>query len=397
MLDLKIETVARRVEEQASYTGAPPDFPPLPEVSTARYYDPAFAALEREHVWLKSWLMAGHVSELSEPGAYKLFERLGRSVIISRGKDEMIRAFHNSCRHRNSAIVLEAKGKTGRFVCPYHGWTYAHDGRLLAIPEERQFPCLDKDAKGLVPVRCETWRGLIFITFDPDAEALEDFLAPIVPYASSFPFEKFVVKGQRTFQLGCNWKVGIDNTLETYHVNVMHPETIAPFMELPSFTVGLLRNGLSWFAARKKSATILAPKQQVENVAGSTFADYNICLKVFPNNFYVLDATGFVYHTYWPDGPGRSVVEFTQMGLESDPVEYHDQMFEVMEPVLQEDWRLFPRMQRSMETGASRSIPLGYQERAIYWLNEEIDRKIGSERVPEDLRIQQILSPFSES
>lgn len=396
MAELTSEAIERIIDRQLGLSGCPGDFPALPEVPAARYYDPGFAALEMEHVWLKSWLMAGLASEVPDAGNFKLFERLGRSVIIVRGKDGAIRAFHNVCRHRGSAVVTEPEGTAARFVCPYHGWTYGTEGQLLAVPEPGNFPCLDKAGKGLVPVRCETWRGLLFINFDLGGEPLETYLASAAGQAASFPFERFAVKNRKLISIDCNWKVGIDNTLETYHVNQLHPQTIAPFLDTPSFSVGLLDNGHSRFVARKKSTTIMAPEQEVENVAGPMFADYNICVKVFPSNFYLFDATGFVYHVYWPDGPGRCLVEFVQCGPAATDSAYYEQMFTVMEPVLQEDWRLFPAMQRAIESGASPTMRLSYQERAIYWLQQEIDRRIGPERIPAHLRIDPVLAEFAE-
>ena len=79
-------------------------------------------------------------------------------------------------------------------------------------------------------------------------------------------------------------------------------------------------------------------------------------------------------------------------GPESADVDYYEQLFSVMEPVLREDWQLFPRMQRSLETGASPTMRLGYQERALYWMQQEIDQRIGPERIPEQLRVPQVLT-----
>jgi hypothetical protein len=155
----------------------------------------------------------------------------------------------------------------------------------------------------------------------------------------------------------------------------------------------LLENGHGLFVTRKKSATIFAPRGEVENVAGQMFGDYNICISIFPNSFFVLDATGLISHSYWPDGPGRSVIDLVQFGQETQDIEYFQQLHTTIQPVLDEDWGLFGRMQRSLETGASTGIPLNYQERAIYWLQQEIDRQMGPERVPEHFRVPGRLAP----
>src|SRR5690606_3792628 len=158
------------------------------------YTDPQFYELEMEHMWKKSWLHAGHISELPKEGSYKLFEQLGLSIIVSRGLDGQIRAFHNICRHRGSALLLEKTGTARRFVCPYHAWGYTSDGKLQTVPEERNFPCLDKENRGLLPVRCETVRGMIYINLDDDAVPLAEYLAFEGIELGDFPLEDMVVK-----------------------------------------------------------------------------------------------------------------------------------------------------------------------------------------------------------
>ena len=98
------QAVSAACAREAQRSGYPTDFPALPALPVARYTDPTFYELEIAHVWRKSWLLVAHVSDLPEPGSYHLFEQLGESVIISRGLDDQIRAFHNICRHRGSPI-----------------------------------------------------------------------------------------------------------------------------------------------------------------------------------------------------------------------------------------------------------------------------------------------------
>ena len=112
MSNLQSAPVHEAVEREIARTTYPDAFPALPEVPAGRYYDPQFYELEQQYLWRKTWLHAGHVSELPTVGSYKLFEQLGLSIIISRGLDGEIRAFHNICRHRASALLLEKKKKS---------------------------------------------------------------------------------------------------------------------------------------------------------------------------------------------------------------------------------------------------------------------------------------------
>jgi phenylpropionate dioxygenase-like ring-hydroxylating dioxygenase large terminal subunit len=396
MQDDQLNLIHRSMDAQLGRTEYPEGFPALPEVPAARYYDEGFAALEREHLWLKSWLMVGHQSEFSEPGSYRLFEKLGRSVIVSRAKDGVIRAFHNTCRHRASALLLEPQGKTMRFVCPYHAWGYSLEGQLVSVPDAHDFACLDKSSKSLVPVRCEIWRGMIFLNFDEHAEPLADHMAPMTAQTEGFPLERLVVKDRITVPMDCNWKAAYDNFLEIYHVNVVHAKSIAPYLNSPSFIVSLLKNGHARFATRKrKGDTIFAPPVTMPDDIAPLFKECTIALPTFPNSFYALDPVGFNYQTFWPDGAGRSIMEATMFGWESDSPEdkeYWAKMRPTVESILSEDLRLFHSMQRSLESGVMPSIVMGYQERALYWFQEEIDRRIGPDRIPAHMRVTPVLA-----
>ncbi|MBU6206951.1 MAG: Rieske (2Fe-2S) protein, partial [Alphaproteobacteria bacterium] len=104
----------------------------------ARYYaDADWFAAEREAVFRRSWLYIGHVCELPEPGSFirRELELFGVSLLIMRGKDGQIRAFHNVCTHRGTQLVEEAQGKRATFSCPYHMWTYGADGALVSAPD----------------------------------------------------------------------------------------------------------------------------------------------------------------------------------------------------------------------------------------------------------------------
>lgn len=190
MLDERAKQIYDGVEHERGRDAYPTDFPNLPEVPIDRYTDAAFYDLEMKHFWPKTWLWAGHVNEIPEPGSYKLFERLGQSVIIARGNDGQVRAFHNVCTHRASSLVQEPHGSVRRFTCPYHAWTFSLDGRLVAVPDQaRNFACLDKADHGLVPVRCETMRGMIYLNLDGNALPLSEYFATTEQELGSFPLE----------------------------------------------------------------------------------------------------------------------------------------------------------------------------------------------------------------
>jgi phenylpropionate dioxygenase-like ring-hydroxylating dioxygenase large terminal subunit len=389
------------VEREVNRTAYPEDFPALPEMPSARYFDPEFYALEMEHVFKKTWLSAAHISELPKPGSYKLFEQFGLSIIISRGTDDVVRAFRNVCRHRGAALVTEPAGTARRFVCPYHAWGYSSEGKLVSVPEAHNFACLDKADRPLLQVRCETWRGFIFINLDDNADPLDAFMAPLTKQIADFPLDDMIVKDVITVELDCNWKTSYDNFLEIYHVNTVHAKSLAPYLESKSFAVSLLKNGHARFATRKRSGKSFfsdgADEQEPDDFT-TRFKEHAIGLPFFPNGFTALDPVGFSWQTFWPAGPNKMVMIATMMGWKKDDEEdraFWAQMRVNQIDVLNEDTHLFGSIQRAMETGELPGILLGYQEQQIYWYNEQIDARIGAENIPPHLRVKPLLAALA--
>jgi phenylpropionate dioxygenase-like ring-hydroxylating dioxygenase large terminal subunit len=220
-------------------------------------------------------------------------------------------------------------------------------------------------------------------------------MAPMTAQTEGFPLERLVVKERLTVPMACNWKAAYENFLEIYHVNVVHAKSLAPHLNSASFVVELLDNGHSRFATRKrKGESIFAPATTVPDDMSELFKECTIALPTFPNSFYALDPVGFNFQSFWPDGPDRSVMEATMYGWESDSPEdkaYWAQMKPTVESILSEDLRLFRSMQISLKSGVMPSVVMGYQERALYWFQEEIDRRIGCEHIPAGLRVTPIL------
>ena len=118
---------------------------PIRTLPAWTYRTPEFLEAERREVFRKQWVMVGHVGELQEPGDYVSQTVAGEPIVVVRGKEGELRAFSNVCRHRG-ARVADGSGNCGKALrCPYHGWTYGLDGRLLGVPEKSGFPGFDKD------------------------------------------------------------------------------------------------------------------------------------------------------------------------------------------------------------------------------------------------------------
>jgi Rieske 2Fe-2S family protein len=186
------------------------------------YTDPAIYELELEKVIARNWILAGHVSELAEVGDFKVLKVARESVIIVRGGDGAIKALANVCRHRGSLVCLERRGNSRKFACPYHGWTYDTDGRLIAA---RSMPDgFDKSAYSLKPVSYGEIHGLMFICLCDEPPSLESAIRDLEEPMALFDFPNLKVAANKTYDIPANWKLCIENYQECYHCATAHPD-----------------------------------------------------------------------------------------------------------------------------------------------------------------------------
>ena len=189
------------------------------------YHDAEFFALEQERVFRPSWQVVCHVSDIPAHGDWHTLDYLGESVIVVRGKDDVLRGFTNVCRHRGSRLVDGSHGCAKKLVCPYHAWTYDLDGRLTGVPDSASYPTLDRDRAGLAPVDIETWRGFVFVRLEDDGgPSVAQMMAPYEAMVAPYRFEELEALGRVTLRpRDVNWKNVGDNYSDGLHIPVAHP------------------------------------------------------------------------------------------------------------------------------------------------------------------------------
>jgi carnitine monooxygenase subunit len=189
------------------------------------YHDPQFFELEKQRVFRASWQLVCHVSDVPRPGDYHTFDFLGESVVVVRGVDGNVRAFHNVCRHRASRLLDGPKGHCGaRIICPYHAWTYTLEGRLVGVPQRESFRALELAQHGLAPLEQETFLGFIFVRFAPGLPSVREMAAPYAEELAAYRMEELVPQGRVTLRpRQVNWKNVADNYSDGMHINVAHP------------------------------------------------------------------------------------------------------------------------------------------------------------------------------
>jgi glycine betaine catabolism A len=208
---------------------------------------PEFYELEREAIFRRAWLQVGRVEQIPRTGSYftKQVAVANTSIIVVRGQDGEIRAFHNVCRHRGNKLVWtdypneESSGIARQFACKYHGWRYGLDGACVFAQQEGEFFDLDKAEYGLVPVHCDEFAGFIFVNFAPEPSlSLREFLGPMILGMEGYPFERMTDRYAFRTEVKANWKVFSDAFMEFYHAPIVHGA-----QHMPPITAQIRKDG----------------------------------------------------------------------------------------------------------------------------------------------------------
>ncbi|MEO0892776.1 MAG: aromatic ring-hydroxylating dioxygenase subunit alpha [Pseudomonadota bacterium] len=189
------------------------------------FYDPSVFEAEKQAIFYRSWHLAGHLGEVSKAGQFITVEIFEQSVIVVRGLDGVLRAFHNVCQHRGNRLVTERRGHVKAFKCTYHAWLYGLDGDLRGAPRTERLSGFDTSQFGLSPVRVQSFAGFAYVNLDKDAEDMdvlfpgaEDFLLDLCP-----DMDDMVLDSEEDLIIPANWKVVVDNAIESYHVMLSGP------------------------------------------------------------------------------------------------------------------------------------------------------------------------------
>jgi Rieske 2Fe-2S family protein len=178
-----------------------------------------------DEIFLRDWMAVARAEEISEPGSFIVREVNGENVILVRGRDEVIRAFYNVCRHRGTAVEERECGKAVRFQCPYHAWIYDLDGRLIRAKHTEDLEDFSFDTFGLTPIRAETWQGFVFLNLaDGAVEPLAEQLGDLVDQFARFDFRTLRSAKRIDYEVAANWKFIAENYSECYHCPGVHPQ-----------------------------------------------------------------------------------------------------------------------------------------------------------------------------
>jgi phenylpropionate dioxygenase-like ring-hydroxylating dioxygenase large terminal subunit len=369
-----VSTFQRPSTDELAWLGTGP-VPAMP------YYDPDYFELERQAVFLKSWIHVGHVCELADPGSFvrRDLEFARASLLIVRGRDERVRAFHNVCTHRGTRLVDAAAGRQTKFSCPYHMWTFGADGALLSAPDFESFHVDRKDC-ALREVALQECGGMLFVNFDPEAVPLREWLGEYAERLEQMPVARATTFSEYSYEIAANWKLTYDNFQENYHLRFIHSRTAGagcgkdnPFGYPSHFSLnGKHRTQTIWTDPDPEvKPTMLegfmrgAPRLAADGILENPFAREYFAL--LPNLFIFGSPGSHFLHTVFPLGPekSRGVIRLYWIGEdETASVRYAREFSMAMiRDIHSEDVAVVQAGQRGVSSGALEH--LHFQEKEI--------------------------------
>ncbi len=353
------------------------------------YTAEAFYRRELERVFRRAWNFLGAADQLSDDGDYRALTFAGVPLFVVRDADGTLRAFANACRHRGTEL-LEGTGNCRVVACPYHSWTYALDGRLIAAPEMEQTGGFDPADFGLVPIRLETWGGFVFVNFDPEAPPLAAWLGDLPDRVAPYRLDDMACVRRKEYEMACNWKLFVENAKESYHIGTVHRRTINRYASAQTSGYWVeAANGqyCTTFAQHVGSMALLkgdAGFPTIESLAGRREAGGTSAPLIYPSTYLACTIDCAWYLELHPLGPARTRLIhgalFPKARLaRPDFAATVQNYYKRWDITIEEDIAASERQQRGLDSPLARPGRFSHREPLVHEIdNWVLDRVLGA-------------------
>jgi choline monooxygenase len=332
------------------------------------YWERAIYDAERRQIFAREWQLVCPASDLPGPGDYVAAEVAGYRIFVIRDRDGQLRGFHNVCPHRASQLLEDGQGHRDLLRCPYHGWVFDTQGNLRRAPDFGEADWFKKEEHGLMPIRVETWRGLVFANLDADARPLEDALGSLPETVKEYPIEGFTKVRQVEFEMRCNWKTYTDNFVEGYHIPGIHPA----FHAVIDF---------SRFEATHGDALVImtAPQKSGSIYGGLWLWGWpNFTLSVYPGG---MNCSRIVPVS---ENRTRLVYSFFFRDTSAAARERNERTIETNAAIVREDFGICERSQANLQAGIFQRGPLSPKhEVGVRYFHDRVRQALGREGIVE--------------
>ena len=349
----------------------------------AIYTLPDITAHEMDRIFASEWLCAGRADELPNPGDYMAFECGAQPLIIIRGADGALSARSNICRHRMMRLV-EGRGNTRKFTCPYHAWTYNLEGQLVGAAYMDRTTCFNKSDIQLPAVRCEEYLGWIYVCLDPDVEPVAHMLADLTEKLLPYNMQDYVTIFTEDHVWDTNWKCLTENFMEGYHLPVAHRDTVGghfPVEETQFDGRGSFPHFTSQLFVKTGTAPVGTAHPDNTSLNGK-WRNISVMPTVFPSHMYVLAPDHLWYLALQPDGPGRTRIRYGAalapevLAAQSDPETYIAETKTFLDAVQLEDKNVVEGIFAGAKAPLSSPGPLSWLERENHEFTQYLARRL---------------------
>ena len=353
------------------------------EIDVSDYTDPEQFQREKTELFRNYPQFVGPSCMIPAAGDYFAFDDTGIPILIVRNQDGELKAFVNICSHRGAPLneCASGKAKKGRlFSCPYHGWTYDLDGKLVGVPFGNEgFDSIDRDTLGLRPLDVQEKHGMIFVMPNPDKTFdIDEVLGGIQERLEGFGFDDHYYLGAKQVYTDFSWKLNMDTFHEYYHFEFLHPESIATMAYSNTANYKQYGRNHSMGSPALSINTLKdLPEEQWEPREHSSYVNF-----IFPNTVIFVVADHFQTWRVYPIEPGRSVV-YHSMFLPQEPAnaeerkQYEDYFQMINDVAVAEDYSLVDKIHRGLQAGIERKVLVGRNEPGVQNMHRQLHDILG--------------------
>ncbi len=353
-------------------------------VPPAMYSDEEIHALELERIFKLEWVSPGMAADIPNVGDYLTYSVAGQPIYIIRSKDGQIRSYANVCLHRMMTL-LQGSGCAQRITCPYHGWTYDTEGKVIGAGYmANRDPEFDKKGYRLPEIRTEVWHGIIYVTLNAAASSVKDLLTDLEPEVARFQLDRYLPVEMQDHVWNTNWKLLTENFMESYHLPVAHRETVGAWCAVDQSTFpDQPHPAFTWQTFEKDENAKYGRAHKDNHHLVGKWRYTSLMPTVFPTHMFVLAPDHMWYLSLVPQGPNQVRVRFGAMvapevkaALGDGYEDWRSSTVAFFDKVNAEDKFVVEGIHRGSASPLARPGPFSWLEREIHDFSKYLDMKL---------------------
>ncbi len=339
------------------------------------------AEREQQELFWHRPLFVGLSCLLPNPGDWITSDETGIPVLVVRGRDRKLQAYANVCRHRGARLVEGRGCGAASFTCPYHGWTYDLEGRLIGLPDERNFPGIERASHQLVALPVAEKYGMVFVQAAPGKSFdVDELLEGMGPEFAPYRLDRWTPYSTRRFDFSMNWKIAVDTFLEPYHFPFLHENTVGP----------IFIGNLCLYDGFGPHLREVLPRRELREMRNKPCEEWDLIdnsalvYMFFPNTAFIVQKDHMEIWRCFPkqgEGPSASTILFDfyipkPARNEKARLHWDKNVDLAMRTVIEEDFPTGETIQAGFTSGANAHVTIGRNEPAVAHFETTVNRYV---------------------